>query len=128
MSIKILNKLAKFKRKMRNHSENYVPFWFRCHNRIIFDDNYEKKHNALIKFEGYCENDKVQRKIRFIEEVEAIVVSFNFEPSENFILCHMDDLYDHIRSSETPPEYYFCWDCGLITWNFPGDLHGSIYI
>lgn len=129
MIIKFLSELERLIQKMRTYSKNfYFPFWFRCHDFVICEDDYKKRHRALLKYGKYCDNDIVQRKIRFIEEVQAIVFSLDLHPNENFVLCHMDDLFNHLRSRETPPEYFFCWDCGLITWNFPGNLRGSIYI
>lgn len=105
----------------------YFPYWFRCQDFFHCKGDFKKMHEALLKFEKYCQAHSDEMvNIRFYNEIEAMVYSVGIKQKKNFAVCHQDDYFGYFSKKE--PEYCFCWDAGNIVWKFPDGYSGNIWI
>ncbi len=111
---------------MKNtYNADYKPFWEQYRDPKTYQGDFAKMHEALEGFEGWLEEqDKKGAPVDdmdFMREIFCMIETMQLKSGKEWTINHMDN----VRS---PKKYYFVWDAGNIIWEFPGDLHGSIWI
>ncbi len=104
----------------------YNAFWDKCNKGLSCKGDYKAMHEALLKFEKYCEDYDGDNydELKPSSEVDAMIKSAGLKETSNFALCHQDNW--SVLYGKKGPEYYFVWDSGNVVWNFPGDYKGNI--